>query len=90
MAIKDIDEPSGPSGTLKEFRAEEFACVLEVIEGWQISMTTYKLQDEYICKIDNVEPGAVIARATAQTLALAKEAAIKKAASRLKRTVRHS
>ncbi len=90
MATDESDlPPVPPSADLKTSRAEDFACELVEIEGWQVSVTSYRITGHYVCKVDNVDPGAVIARATAPTKTAAVEAACKKAAARLKRTVRH-
>lgn len=78
------------SDALKTFRAEDFSCTLADVEGWQVSITQYRLGDQWVCKIDNVDPGAVIARATAASKERAYEAAVAKASSRLRNTVRHA
>jgi len=52
----------------------------EKILDWEVHVVTYKSGDRYYCKIDDINPGAVIARgdgdapkhAEAQALALAK------------------
>ena len=39
----------------------------ESIGRWTIRIRSYQLGDAYICTVDNVSPGAVIARSTAAT-----------------------
>ena len=39
----------------------------ESIGKWTIRIRSYQLGDAYICTVDNVSPGAVIARSTAAT-----------------------
>ena len=39
----------------------------ESLGKWRIRIKSYQLGDAYICSVDNVDPGAVIARATAPT-----------------------
>ncbi|NKB23474.1 MAG: hypothetical protein GKR87_03660 [Kiritimatiellae bacterium] len=34
---------------------------------WNIRIKSYKLGDQYICTVDNVDPGAVISRITSPT-----------------------
>jgi len=58
------------------------------LAGWPIHLISYKLRDKYYCKIDNVSPGAQIARAEGATLEEAERAALEKAERRLKQTRR--
>jgi hypothetical protein len=37
------------------------------LAGWPVHMVSYKLGDMWICKIDNVSPGAQIARSRGAT-----------------------
>ena len=39
----------------------------ESIGKWTVRIRSYQLGDAYICTVDNVSPGAVIARSTAAT-----------------------
>ncbi len=61
-----------------------------VVEGWPLNITSYKLSDLYYCKIDNVSPGAWLARASAPTRQEAEEKALDKAKHLLSRTRRHA
>jgi len=58
------------------------------LAGWPVRLTSYKLGDRYVSKVDNVSPGAQIARAEAATQAEAEQEAIEQAERRLARTRR--
>jgi hypothetical protein len=69
-------------------RAEEMQMREAVLETWPVHITSYKLGAEYKCVIDNVSPGAAIARASGPTREAAEEAAISMAVPRLASTRR--
>ena len=71
------------------FKPSEYSHRLEELEGWAIAITSYRLQDRFFCKIDNVSPGAVIARAQASTAEEAFTRAYESARRRLASTRRH-
>ncbi len=56
--------------------------------GWPIHLVSYKLGDEYFAKIDNVSPGAQIARSKGATKQEAEDKALAKAQTRLEATRR--
>lgn len=56
------------------------------VGGWKIKIRTYRLGDTFYCHIDNVDPGATIARSQAATEEEARDIALQKAESRLART----
>ena len=58
------------------------------VAGWPIHLVSYKLGDEYLAKIDNVSPGAQIARSKGATKQEAEEKAQAKAKERLEATRR--
>jgi hypothetical protein len=58
------------------------------LAGWPVRLTTYRLDGQYHCTADNVEPGAAIARTRAATKEEAEQAAIRKAEQRLAQTRR--
>ena len=58
------------------------------MEGTKVRIITYKIGGEYYCHIYNADPGAAIARATANTMEEAMQKAIEKASSRLAGTVK--
>ena len=51
----------------------------ESIGKWTIRIRSYQLGDVYICTVDNVSPGAVIARSTATTRTDAESEALEQA-----------
>ena len=51
----------------------------ESIGKWTVRIRSYQLGDVYICTVDNVSPGAVIARSTAATRADAESKALAEA-----------
>ncbi|MBI4465667.1 MAG: hypothetical protein HY647_13265 [Acidobacteria bacterium] len=60
------------------------------IEGWPVNVTSYKLGDLFYCKVDNVSPGAWLARTTAPTREEAEQKALDRAKQLLARTRRQS
>jgi len=58
------------------------------LAGWPVRMVSYKLGETYIAKIDNVSPGAQIARAEGVTRDEAESRATEEAQKRLQRTRR--
>ena len=53
---------------------------------WDVAITTYKIGDRYYCVIDNVSPGATIARAEGSTCDQAESEALAIAEERLSNT----
>ncbi len=60
------------------------------IEGWPVNLTSYQLGDLFYCKIDNVSPGAWLARTTAPTREEAEQKALERAKQLLARTRRQA
>jgi hypothetical protein len=58
------------------------------VEGFPVRVISYRLEGRYHVTVDNVEPGARIARAEGATRAEAEAAALADAARRLVRTRR--
>ena len=75
---------------MSRFTAEEYEQRHEMVDGWEIGITTYRLADRCYCKVDNVSPGALIARAVAPTKAEAEGVALANARARLATTRRTS
>lgn len=69
-----------------EFKPEEYQTRVEKVSEWKIRIVSYKLGDQFICTVDNVDPGATIARATASTRSEAESEAVKKAKEKVLRT----
>jgi hypothetical protein len=69
----------------EEYKENSFDLV-----GWPVHMISYKLGGKYIAKIDNVSPGAQVARAEGATREEAESKATEDAQRRLQRTKRAS
>jgi len=49
-------------------KADDFRIDRQEISGWPVSITSYKIGRTYYCHVDNVDPGATIARVEGETL----------------------
>ena len=58
------------------------------IEGWPVNITTYRLGDEWYCKVDNVSPGAWLARTKGASREAVEKDAIGRARGHLSKTLR--
>lgn len=67
-------------------RAEEYQRRREEVAGWPVGIVSYRLGDRFICEVDNVSPGARIARAEGASREEAEQAALTTAERRLGRT----
>jgi hypothetical protein len=68
--------------------AEDYSTREDVFEGWPVRITSYRIGDRCFASVDNVDPGAQIARAEAGTIDDAVAQACQKARDRLARTRR--
>lgn len=68
-------------------KPEDQATRILEIEGQRIRLTSYRLNAQYYCTADNIDPGAWIARSEASTREDAEQRAIESARQRL--TPRH-
>jgi hypothetical protein len=59
------------------------------IEGWPVHLTSYRIGETFHCTLDNVSPGATLARTTGSTREEAESRAIQRATERLAGTKRH-
>lgn len=73
---------------MASFRATDFERSRLELEGWPVALTCYQLPDGWHARVDNVSPGATIARALGQSRDEAVESALARAAAHLKRTRR--
>jgi hypothetical protein len=64
-------------------KAENYKKEKKELEGRMINITTYQIGERFYCHIDNVSPGATIARTEGDSLEEAREAALQKATTRL-------
>lgn len=70
-------------------RAEDYQRRREELAGWPVGIVSYRLGDRFICEVDNVSPGARIARAEGASRDEAEQAALNTAERRLGRTRVH-
>jgi hypothetical protein len=70
-------------------RAEDYQRRRQELAGWPVGIVSYRLDERFICEIDNVNPGARAARAEGATREEAERAAIATAERRLARTRVH-
>ena len=70
-------------------RAEDYQRRRQEIAGWPVGIMSYRLGDRFFCEVDNVSPGARIARAEGATREEAERAALGDAERRLGRTRVH-
>jgi hypothetical protein len=71
-------------------KSEDFRERRQQVSGWDINIVSHRIGDRYYCTIDNVDPGARIARADGPTREEAEAAALEKATRYLQQTRRHS
>lgn len=64
-------------------RPEEYQERIQSVPPFQVHIVSYRLGDEFLCSVDNVDPGAVIARTKGSTRAEAESAALERATKRL-------
>ena len=67
-------------------RAEDHTVTAIELAGWKARVTSYRVGDQFHSVVDNVSPGAWIARATAATRQEAEREATRQAEERLART----
>jgi len=60
------------------------------VGGWQVNVSSYQLGGTWHAKVDNVSPGASLARTIGATREEAEEKALKRAGELLGRTHRHA
>ena len=70
-------------------RAEDYQRRREELAGWPVGIVSYRLGERFICEIDNVSPGARIARSEGASRQEAEASALAAAKRRLERTRVH-
>ena len=60
-------------------RPEEYRRRRDELAGWQVNIVSYKLGGRYCCEVDNVSPGARLARGEGATREEAETRALDKA-----------
>ena len=71
-------------------KTEEYRERKLTVEGWELNLTSYRLDQEWHAKADNVSPGATLCRTTGASREEAEEKALKRAEEMLARTRRHA
>ena len=69
-------------------RAEGYEANKQTLAGWPIRVVSYQLGARWSCRVDNVSPGATIARGEGASRQSAIDDALGRAESRLKLTRR--
>lgn len=75
---------------MSEMRAEAYQRRQERLGDWEVGITSYKLGGAYLCEVDNVSPGARLARGKGTTRDEAEAQALGKAREMLARTRVHA
>ena len=70
-------------------KAEDYSERKVQMDGWEVKLTSYKLDNQYHCTADNVSPGANLARVQGETREEAEQKALARAKELLARTKRH-
>ena len=70
-------------------KSEEFRERRDDLGGWPVNIVSYRIGSRFYCTVDNVDPGARIARTEGATREEAETAAIEKATRYLQQTRRH-
>jgi hypothetical protein len=90
-AVKNYDGDWTEWGkAMPGLRAELFQRRQADLAGWRVGIASYKVGHRFICEIDNVDPGARLARAEGATREAAEQAAMATAQRRLARTRVHA
>ena len=71
-------------------RPQNYATRKTEAAGWQVNVTSYRMGDRYYCTVDNVSPGAWIAKTEGATREEAEKKALDRAAELLSKTRKFS
>lgn len=67
-------------------KAEDYQKRRDELAGWPVNITSYRVGDVWHCTVDNVDPGANVARGSGPSREDAEQSAIEDAERRLGRT----
>lgn len=67
-------------------KPENYNSRVEQVGEWKIRVTSYKLGDKYHVTVDNVDPGAALARSEGATIEEAESKALEKARAMVSKT----
>lgn len=73
---------------MSSLRAEELQAREDRLEGWPVRITSYRVGDQFRSTVDNIDPGATVARGAGATRAEAEQEAISIARERLAKVKR--
>jgi dsRNA-specific ribonuclease len=73
---------------LSHMRADDFQKQPLELEGWAVTVTSYRIGGQYVVEVETISSGVTVARANHESRAIAKEQAIETALRRLARTRR--
>ena len=71
-------------------KVEEYQERKVELAGWEVNLTSYRLDTEWYGKVDNVSPGATLCRTTGTTREEVEAKLLQRAEELLGRTRRHS
>ena len=75
---------------MQTYNAQQYESRQETLHGWSVGVTTYRVGDTFHCRVDNVSPGAIIARARGASKDEAEQKALASADVKLSQTVRRT
>ncbi|HXH02697.1 MAG TPA: hypothetical protein VNN09_05185 [Candidatus Competibacteraceae bacterium] len=70
----------------QSLRPEDYQRRQETLAGWPVGIVSYRIGDRYHCQVDNVSPGARLARGEGASREEAERQALDKAREMLART----
>jgi len=73
---------------MSTLRAEELQSREDKIEGWPVRITSYRVGNQYRSTVDNIDPGATVARGSGPSREAAELEAITTARERLAKVKR--
>jgi len=73
---------------MSTLRAEELQSREDKIEGWPVRITSYRVGNQYRSTVDNIDPGATVARGAGPSREAAELEAISTARERLAKVKR--
>jgi dsRNA-specific ribonuclease len=71
-----------------ELKSEDYCTRKDTIEGWEVNITSYRVGETHYSRVDNVSPGATVARGEGKSRDEAETEALRKARERLAATRR--
>ena len=83
LCASDPDANLEGEQAMPPIKPEELQQRTEKIGKWTVQLTSYKAGDVYRCEIDNIDPGAKIARGSGPNRNIAEQAALEKATATL-------